>query len=131
MTQALIPPALLATVEEYFEMMFDADVTRFDRVFAASAQLHGLRNGLLRVLSAAEYRQLLSADPSPKSKNAPRQQEVLLVDFGSPSQALAKVRVRVDTILYVDYLSLHLIGETWLVTAKSFHVEKRFEPATA
>jgi Putative lumazine-binding len=112
-------------------MMFDSDLNRFDRVFAASAQLHGLRDGSLRVLSAGEYRELLASNPSPKSKGAPRQQEILLVDFASSSQALVKVRVRIDTILYVDYLSLHLISGCWLVTAKSFHVERRFEVATA
>jgi hypothetical protein len=82
------------------------------------------------VLSAGLYRELLVSNPSPKSKGAPRQQEILLVDFASSSQALVKVRVRVDTILYVDYLSLHLIRGSWLVTAKSFHVERQFEPAT-
>jgi hypothetical protein len=30
-------------------------------------------------------------------------------------------------VLYVDYLSYHLIAGTWLVTAKSFHIERRFE----
>ena len=54
-----------------------------------------------------------------------------MVDFASPSQALVKVRVRIDTILYVDYLCFHLIDRKWLVTAKSFHVEHRFEEATA
>jgi hypothetical protein len=131
MTNALIPSALLATVEEYFEMMFDSDVNRFDRVFASTAQLHGLRDGSLRVLPAAAYRKLLASNPSPKSRSAPRQQEILFVDFASSSQALVKVRVRIDTILYVDYLSFHLIGGSWLVTAKSFHIERRFEPATA
>jgi hypothetical protein len=131
MTNALIPPALLATIEAYFEMMFDSDLNRFDHVFAASAQLHGLRDSSLRVLSAGEYRELLASNPSPKSKGAPRQQEILLVDFATSSQALVKVRVRIDTILYTDYLLLHLIRGSWLVTAKSFHVERRFEPATA
>ena len=42
-----------------------------------------------------------------------------------------KVRVRIDTILYLDYLSFHLIGGQWLVTAKSFHIERRFETAAA
>ena len=52
-------------------------------VFAPSAQLHGLRDGNLRLLSAQEFRNALAAGPSPKSKNAPRQQELLLVDFAS------------------------------------------------
>jgi Putative lumazine-binding len=116
----------LAAVDAYFETMFDADLGRFDRLFAPTATLHGLRDGALRVLPAAEYRRLLVSNPSPKSKNAPRQQEILLLDFASPEQALVKVRVRIAEILYVDYLSFHRIDGTWRVTAKSFHIEQRF-----
>ena len=131
MTDAAILNSLIAAVERYFEMMFDSDVSRFDQVFAPSAHLHGLRDGKLRILPAAEYRKVLVSNPSPKSRNAPRQQEILLIDFASASQAIVKVRVRIDTILYVDYLSFHLIGGSWLVTAKSFHIERRFDQQAA
>jgi hypothetical protein len=126
MTDLATHKSLIAAVGRYFETMFDADADRFDQVFAPTAQLHGLRDGNLRVLSAAEYRGLLASSPSPKSKNAPRQEEILLVDFASPSQALVKVRVRIDALLYVDYLAFHLIAGAWLITAKSFHIERRF-----
>jgi hypothetical protein len=122
--------SLLDAVDRYFDLMFDSDVSRFDQVFASSAQLHGLRDGNLRLLSAQDYKNLLASGPSPKSKNAPRQQEILLVDFASPAQAVAKVRVRVDTILYLDHLSYHCINGAWLITAKSFHVEHRYEAST-
>jgi hypothetical protein len=119
--------SLLEVVERYFDLMHDSDVTDFDRVFAPSAQLHGLREGNLRLLSAQEYKTLLAGGPSPKSKNAPRQQQVLLVDFASPTQAIVKVRVRIDALLYLDYLAYHRIDGAWLITAKSFHVELRYE----
>jgi hypothetical protein len=119
--------SLLDAVERYFDLMFDSEVSRFDHVFAPSAQLSGLRDGNLRVLSAQEYRNALTSGPSPKSKNAPRQQEVLLVDFASPTQAVVKVRVRIDALQYLDYLSYHRINNAWLITAKSFHVEHRYE----
>jgi hypothetical protein len=119
--------SLLGAVERYFELMFDNDVSRFDHVFAPSAQLHGLRDGDLRLLPAQDYGKALASGPSPKSKNAPRQQEVLLVDFASSTQAVVKVRVRIDTVLYLDYLSYHCIKGAWLITAKSFHIERRYE----
>ena len=122
--------SLLSAVERYFDLMFDNDVSRFDQVFAQSAQLHGLRDGDLRLLPAQDYKRALTSGPSPKSKNAPRQQEVLLVDFASTTQAVVKVRVRVDTVQYLDYLSYHCINNTWLITAKSFHVEQRYETPT-
>jgi hypothetical protein len=118
---------LIGAVERYFDLMFDNDVSRFDGVFASSAQLHGLRDAKLRLLAAHEYRNALASGPSPQSRNAPRQQEILLVDFASSTQAMVKVRVRIDTILYLDYLAYHCIDGAWLITAKSFHVERRYE----
>ena len=118
--------SLLDAVERYFDLMFDGDVSRFGNVFAPSAQLHGLRDGSLRLLSAQQFKDALAAGPSPKSRNAPRQQELLLVDFASPTQALVKVRVRIDTLLYLDYLSYHHVDSAWLITAKSFHIEQRY-----
>src|ERR1700693_6357396 len=119
--------SLLGAIERYFDLMYDSDVSRFDQVFASSAQLHGLRDGSLRLLPAQDYKNALASGPSPKSRNAPRQQEILLVDFASPTQAMAKVRVRIDTILYLDYLAYHCIDGAWLITAKSFHIERRYE----
>lgn len=127
MTETTACQSLIDVVDQYFETMFDNDLGRFDRVFAPTAHLHGLRDGNLRVLPVAEYRKALASNPSPKSKAAPRHQEILSVDIAAPVQALVKVRVRIDTLLYVDYLSFHLIDGAWRITAKSFHVERRFD----
>lgn len=121
--------ALLTAVDAYFDLMYDYDVSRFDQVFTSCAQLHGLRDGSLKLITATQFRAALELGPSPKSNNAPRRQEVLLVDFSSPTQALVKVRVRIDALQYVDYLSYHLVDGAWMITAKSFHIEKTFAPA--
>lgn len=128
MTESAAYQSLVAVVDQYFETMFDYDTGRFDQVFAPTAQLHGLRDGKLRVLPVPEYRKVLTSTASPHSKGAPRQQEILSIDFAAPVQAVVKVRVRIDTLLYVDYLCFHRIDGAWRVTAKSFHVERRFEP---
>jgi hypothetical protein len=120
---------LLQAVERYFALMHDNDVSRFDQVFASSAQLHGLRDTKLRLMAAQDYKAVLASTASPKHRNAPRLEEILLVDFASTTQALVKVRVRVDAIQYLDYLSYHLLDDEWLITAKSFHVERRYEAA--
>lgn len=121
--------SLLEAVEHYFALMYDNDVARFDQVFAPSAQLHGIRDGNLRILTTEDYRTILASNPSPQSKNAPRLEEVLLVDFASPTQAIVKVRVRIDTLQYLDHLAWHQIDSAWRITAKSFHVERRYEAA--
>lgn len=122
--------SLLDALDRYFDLMFDNEVSRFEQVFASSAQLHGLREGNLRPLHAQDYKRALASARSPKAKNAPRQQEILLIDFASPTQAVVKVRVRIDTIQYLDYLSYHSINGAWLITAKSFHVERSYNSTT-
>jgi len=115
--------ALTQAVKRYFDLMYDSDVSRFDRVFRPTAQLHGVRQGEMRLLTAQAYRDALVRSPSPKSQNAPRHEEILLMDVASRDQALVKVRVRINAILYVDYLSYHRIDGDWLITSKAFHVE--------
>ena len=115
--------ALRQAVSRYFDLMYDSDMSCFDRVFRSTAQLHGVRNGEMRLLTAQAYRDVLACTPSPRSQNAPRHEELLLMDVASRNQALVKVRVRINAILYVDYLSYHRVDGDWLITAKAFHVE--------
>lgn len=131
MTEEIALTPLLEAVERYFTLMYEGEVSRFDEVFAPSAQLHGFRDGALRILSAQDYLKILASSASPKSRNAPRLEEVLLVDFASPTQAMVKVRVRIEPLQYLDHLSYHRIDGKWRITAKSFHVERKYEPATS
>jgi hypothetical protein len=126
MTESPTVAPLLEAVDRYFTLMYDNDVSQFDRVFAPTAQLHGFREDELRILPVRDYRTMLASAPSPKSTNAPRLQEILLIDLASPAQALVKVRVRIDVLQYIDYLAYHRINDIWLVTAKSFQVERRY-----
>jgi hypothetical protein len=124
----LVIDSLRVAVTRYFDLMHDSDISRFDQVFRSTAQLHGMRNGAMRVLTAEAYREALAGAPSPASQNAPREEEILLIDVTSNSQALVKVRVRINAIVYVDYLSYHRIDGDWLITSKAFHVESEGTP---
>lgn len=115
--------SLSEAVQRYFDLMYDCDVAKFDRVFRPTSQLHGFREGEMTVWSAQAYKDILAKRASPKSAGAPRQEEILLMDFASPTQALVKVRVRINPTVFVDYLSYHRFGDDWLITAKSYHVE--------
>ena len=112
-----------AALERYFDLMYDCDVANFDQVFASTAQLHGFREGEMSCWPAADYKDVVAGRTSPKSSGAPRENEIILMDFTSSSQALAKVRVRIGDMYFVDYLSYHKINGTWLVTSKAYHRE--------
>ncbi len=114
---------LIEAIQKYFDLMYDCDTSRFDQVFRSTVQLHGYREGQMVAWPAQVYRDILDKRQSPKSLNAARADEVLLIDFASTTQAFTKVRVRVNTMLFVDYLTWHRIDGTWLITSKGFHVE--------
>jgi hypothetical protein len=78
---------LTQAVQRYFDLMYDGDTARFDRVFRSTAQLHGFREGQMSMWPAPQYKEILAGRPSPKSLNAPREEEILFVDFASPTQA--------------------------------------------
>jgi hypothetical protein len=111
-------------VQLYLDLMYDGDVAKFDRVFCPTSQLHGFREGEMTCWPVAQYKEVLAGRKSPKALGAPREEEVLLLDFASPTQALAKVRVRINDMVFVDYLSYHRIGDDWLVTSKAYHREE-------
>ncbi len=116
--------ALLVSVQDYFELMHDCDLSRFDRVFAPTVQLHGFRDGAMVCWSAQAYRDILAKRQSPKSLGAPRADEILLIDVAAATQAFVKVRVRITATIFVDYLTWHRIDGRWLITAKGFHLER-------
>ncbi|HEX9490560.1 MAG TPA: nuclear transport factor 2 family protein [Stellaceae bacterium] len=119
---------LTEAVQRYFDLMYDSDTSRFDRVFHSTAQLHGFREGQMSMWPAQTFKDVLAGRPSPHSRSAPRQEEILLVDVASASQALVKVRVRINTVVFVDYLTYHRIDGDWLITSKAYHVERN-EPS--
>jgi len=122
--------SLTRSVERYLDLMYDSDISHFDRVFHATAQLHGLRDGKLSTISAQAFKDAIASRPSLASHNAPREDQVLLVDLASPTQALVKVRVSWNTAVYIDYLTYHRIDGDWLITAKGFHIERTLPPHT-
>ena len=120
--------SLELAVRKYFELMYDCDTSRFDEVFSPTVQLHGYRDGKMAVWPARTYRDILDARQSPKSLNAVRADEILLMDFVSTTMAFVKVRVRIVDLAMVDYLTWHRIDGKWLITSKGFHVESGATP---
>lgn len=114
---------LTEAVQRYFDLMYDCDVENFDRVFRSTSQLHGIREGKMICWPAAQYKEVLAGRKSPKSLGAPREEQILLLDFASPTVALAKVRVRINDVVFVDYLSYQKIDDDWLITSKAYHKE--------
>ena len=114
--------SLMTALQKYLDMMYDCDTSRFDDVFYATAQLHGYRDGTMVCWPNKMYRDILDKRQSPKSLNAPREDEILMVDFASTTQAMVKARVRIVERVFIDHLTWHRIDGKWLITSKGFHI---------
>ena len=117
------PASLMTAVQRYLDLMYDCDTSHFDEVFQPTAHLHGFRDGEMKAWSMEVYRDILNRRTSSKSQNIPREDEILLVDFASPTMALVKVRVRIAVGVFVDFLTWHCEDGQWLITSKGFHLE--------
>ena len=114
---------LTEAVQLYLDLMYDCDLSTFDQVFSSTSQLHGFREGKMTCWPAAQYKEILAGRKSPKSLGSRREEQLLLLDLASPTQALAKVRVRINDMVFVDYLSYHKMEGKWLITSKAYHRE--------
>ena len=121
---------ITSSIAGYFDLMYDADDTRFLNVFHPACLVHGLRDGKLMTWSAAEFRDMMRGRPSPASMQSPRDQNILSIEHTAPDLAVAKVRVRIGQTCFVDHLIFHCIDGTWLVTSKAFHIERIFPPGS-
>ena len=109
-------------VERYFDLLYTSDLELFDRVFDGQAQLYGLANGAPVVWPAARYRAIIKGRESPQVLGAKREQEILQLDFASDTQAFAKVKVRINEMLFIDYLTALKLTDGWRIVSKTYHL---------
>ena len=130
MTQPATEKTLQDEVDDianrYFDLVYTNDLAILDRIFDGNAHLYG-RNEAGEVLlwPIARYRAVLASRQSPQKLGAPREQEILARDFASPTQAFVKVRVRINALVFVDYLTLIKLASGWKIVSKTYQVVDR------
>src|SRR5882762_2474111 len=72
--------SLTQAVQRYLDLMYDSDISQFERVFHATAQLHGLRDGKLSMITAQAFKDAIGSRPSLASRGVQREEQILLID---------------------------------------------------
>lgn len=106
---------------DYFEVLYTQDLAMFDKVFHSGCVLYTSQEGTVVVRPIAEYRGIVANRKSPKELGSPRKEEILMIDVLSDEIALAKVRLRLNENIMVDYLNLLKIDGKWVITSKYYH----------
>ena len=61
--------AIASAINGYFDLMYDADDSRYPAVFHDACLVHGMRDGKLNAWSASEFRDVMRGRPSPRRCN--------------------------------------------------------------
>jgi hypothetical protein len=108
-------------LHDYFEVLQTQDMVLFDKVFHKDCVLYSEQDSTLVVRPFAEYRAMVQGRASPASGGHPRHEEILMVDFLSPTMATVKVRLRLFNSIMEDHLNLMKREGEWMIFAKHFY----------
>lgn len=112
---------LSGAVELYFQALFECNLVKFDKVFHPSCSLFDSTDGVLTVVPIADYRNVIEKRTSPASVGQKRDDELISMDFLSPSAAVVKVRLRIHDKVFIDHLNFAQSNGTFLIVAKVWH----------
>lgn len=113
--------AIQEAMQEYFDVMHECDLDKFDRVFHPACSLFSAQEGVFTVRPFAHYRAEMQQRTPPRSLGHPRDETILKIDLLSPEIALAQVRVRIFEKIFIDNLNLLKLDGRWMVIAKLYH----------
>ena len=112
-----------ATLQTYFDGMFESSADKIRDAFHSSAKITGYIEGELHEMSTDEFAQFVAdQQPSPQAKGeTPRLDVVSLEIFGDI--AAAQVRDDYLGLTFLDVMSLLRTEGRWRIYNKLFHVE--------
>ncbi len=124
------PAILLDAIRLYFDMIYECDVEKLDRVFHKSASLFDADEGKIFVDPVASFRQDVGSRPSPAGRHQKRRDEIILIDYLSDISAVVKLRLQSHENVFVDHLSFVKGEEGWKIVSKVWHLESTAEVIT-
>jgi hypothetical protein len=112
---------LAAAAQYYLDMLYACDPDMVDGIFHADAQLCTLEDGELTFRSVNDYKAVLRHRVPPSSVGAPRADELITLDLSAREQGLIKVKMRINDLVFVDYLTMLKLKEGWRIVSKTYY----------
>jgi len=111
---------IVDTVTDYFLGMYEADIERLKRAFAAEALIIGYYQGIKSFLSLTEFADFVQGSPVPKENGEAYDMKIISIDI-TDNVALVKVEDLYQKLRFTDYLSLLKTEKKWVIVNKTFH----------
>lgn len=112
-----------ATIQTYFDCMFEASAEKTHAAFHPNAKITGFTPDGLVELSVDQFAKMVaSTEPSPKASGATAFLEIISLDIAGDT-AVARVRDDYLKARYLDTLSFLRSDGEWRIYNKLFHIE--------
>lgn len=108
----------------YFDGLYHSDTQRLRIAFHPQAIYACATESPLLRLDMDSYFPIVAKRPSPASRNEPRRDRIMSIEFAGPVTALARVECAIGDRFFTDLLSLVLVDGRWQIISKVFHFER-------
>lgn len=116
---------IAAVLTTYFDGLYHSDTQRLRTVFHPKAIYACATDGSLLHLTMDEYFPVVDNRPSPASRNEPRRDRVVSIEFAGPVTAIARVECAIGPKFFTDLLTLVRLDGRWQIISKVFHYDLR------
>lgn len=103
--------------KDYFQGIYEGDISAMDRIFYPGALLFGDVKGLPYAKTYDAYIDGVKKRQSPKDSGKPFKGEIVDIRVVN-SIGIAEVRVKMFDFLYHEFLSFHKIDDNWVIVTK-------------
>lgn len=119
---------VMNVLSNYFDGLYYSDTDRLSKVFHPMAHYVCVTDGTFQRLTMDEYFPIVDRRPSPASRNEPRHDRIVSIEFAGPVTALARVECSIGPKFFTDLLTLIFIDGRWQIISKVFHYDLRHTP---
>lgn len=115
--------AIGVLIQDYFDGVHHSDTKRLRKIFHPRAHYVCVTDGTLVYYTMDEYFPIVDARPSPASRNEPRQDRILAIEFAGPVSARVMLNCAIHPKFFTDMLTLIKLDGRWQIISKVFHYD--------
>lgn len=117
--------ALTSALSDYFDGLYRSDVSILSNVFHPAARYSCATEGELTSLGMDQYLPMVDRRPSPASRNEPRVDRIISIEFAGPVTAFVRAECAIGPKHFTDFLTFLQLGGRWQIISKVFHFDIR------
>lgn len=115
--------AVVDVLQSYLDGLYHSDTSRLRRALHPLASYVCATDDELVHLTMEEYFTVVERRPSPASRNEPRRDSIVAIEFAGPRAAFARVHCTIGPKYFTDLLTLIQSEGRWQIIAKVFHYD--------